>query len=183
VRPAAPARFGPQKTQFMPRFSQFSRWTIEQDFGFATLQSFARPFAPARRSESPTLLQFRPKDSIMRIASVLTLIAAAAVSSAASAAPANTNVDATVAKVAVSAHGTYKPSQSELEDVRGTYALEDGRTLLVNARQNHLYADLGGGRIEIVPVARNAFASRDDAVRVVFNSSDDPTEVKVSTAQ
>jgi hypothetical protein len=119
----------------------------------------------------------------MRIASVLTLIAAAAVSSAASAAPANNNVDATVAKVAVNAHGTYKPSPSELAGVQGGYALEDGRTLLVSARQNHLYADLGGGRIEIVPVARNSFASRDDAVRVVFNGSDAPTEVKVSTAQ
>ncbi|MGZ5199326.1 MAG: hypothetical protein ACXWC4_06095 [Telluria sp.] len=119
----------------------------------------------------------------MRIASVLTLIAAAAVSFTASAAPANTNVETSVASVAVSAHGTYKLSQSELAGVPGDYSLEDGRTLRVTAHQRHLYADLDGNRTEIVPVARNSFASRDDAVRLVFNSSAAPTDVTVSTAK
>jgi hypothetical protein len=122
------------------------------------------------------------KDFIMRIASVLTLIATAAVSFTASAAPANTNVDTNVASVAVAAHH-YKPSQSELAGVQGAYSLQDGRTLYVTAHQRHLYAELGDTKTEIVPVARNSFASADDAVRLVFNSSDAPTDVKVSTAQ
>jgi hypothetical protein len=119
----------------------------------------------------------------MRIASALTLIAAATVSFAASAAPANTTVDTNVASVAVAGHGNYKLSQSEMAGVQGSYALEDGRTLRVTARQNHLYAELGDTKTEILPVKRNSFASADDAVRLVFNSSDAPTDVKVSTAQ
>jgi hypothetical protein len=119
----------------------------------------------------------------MRIASALTLIAAAAVSFTASAAPASTNVDTNVASVSVAAHGTYKMSQSELHGVQGAYALEDGRTLHVTAHQRHLYAELGNTKTEIVPTGRNVFASADDAVRLVFNSSDAPTDVKVSTAQ
>jgi hypothetical protein len=122
---------------------------------------------------------FDQKEFIMRIASVLTLIATAAVSFTASAAPANTNVDTSVASVAVSAKA-YKPSHSELVGVQGAYALEDGRTLRVTTSHQHVYAELGDTKTELVPVARNKYASRDDAMRLVFNSSDD---VKLSTAQ
>lgn len=118
----------------------------------------------------------------MRIASALTLIAAAAVSFSASAAPASTNVDTSMNSVPVSAHSAYKLSQTEISGLQGTYSLEDGRTLRVTAHQQHLYADIDGNRTEIVPVARDRFASADDALRLVFNSSEAPTDVTVSTA-
>jgi hypothetical protein len=165
----------------MPRFPQFRRQPVEQKKAMATLSSFARPFEPPGEIERPTVLQFRPKDSIMRIASVLTLIAATAVSFTASAAPANSNVEAGVNTVPVSAHGSYKVQPSELAGVQGAYALEDGRTLRVTAHRHHLYAELGATRTELIPVAPNKFASNDDSVRVAFNGSDEPTEVKVST--
>lgn len=117
----------------------------------------------------------------MRIASVLALIAAAGVSLCASAAPANTNVDTSMASVPVNGHTRFPMSQAEISGVQGTYELEDGRTLRVTARQQHVYAELDGARTEVVPVAHNRFASADDAVRLVFNSSVAPTDVKVST--
>jgi hypothetical protein len=83
----------------------------------------------------------------------------------------------------VAAHGTYKLSQPELAAVQGSYSLQDGRTLRVSVHQRHLYAELGDTKTEILPTGRNAFASADDAVRLVFNNSDAPTDVKVSTAQ
>ena len=117
----------------------------------------------------------------MRIASALTLIAAAAASFSASAAPASTNVDASMTSVPVSAHSDYRLSPTEMAGLHGSYALEDGRTLHVSGHGQHLYADIDGNRTEIVPVARARFASADDSVRLVFNSSEAPTEVKVST--
>jgi hypothetical protein len=116
----------------------------------------------------------------MRIASALTLIAAAAVSFSASAAPASTNVDTSVSTVAVSAHSGVSLSQADLDGVTGSYALQDGRTLRVTSEHRRLYAELGNKHTELVALSPNSFASRDDAVRLVFNSSDVPTEVKVS---
>jgi hypothetical protein len=52
------ARFGPGKTHFMPRFSQFSRSAVEQWLAIATLSSFARPFEPPGEIERPTLSNF-----------------------------------------------------------------------------------------------------------------------------
>jgi hypothetical protein len=116
----------------------------------------------------------------MRIKHALTLIGAAAVSFAASAAPAHGNTQA-VAAVNVTASAThYNPTYSELEGVKGAYVLADGRTLRVSGNNYRLYAEVDGQKTEIVPVAANTFASRDDGLRLVFNDSDLVTDVKVS---
>lgn len=115
----------------------------------------------------------------MRIKYALTLIAAAAVSFSASAAPANSPSVAAVNVTATATH--YIPTHSEVDSVKGSYALADGRTLRVSGNNYHLYAEVGGQKTEIVPVAPNSFASRDDELRLVFDDSHLGSEVKVST--
>lgn len=116
----------------------------------------------------------------MRIAHVLTLIGAAALSLAAAAEPA-ANIDSTMSSVNI-ARGAYKLHSSDLKAVQGTYALEDGRVLRVSADQHKLYAEVDGVKTELFKVGGARFASRDDALRVSFDTADSvANEVTVST--
>lgn len=118
----------------------------------------------------------------MRIAQVLTLIGTAALSFAASAEPASVNTEASMTAVNV-ARATYRLHDSDLKAVQGLYALEDGRTLRVSAEQRKLYAEVDGHKSEIVKIGRAKFASRDDAVRVSFDTADSvANDVQVSLA-
>lgn len=118
----------------------------------------------------------------MRMTHVLALAAAATVSLSASAAPAATNVDATVNVSAPAIHASYRLDPSQFKAVQGAYALEDGRTLHVTADHRKLYAEVDGEKTEIVPVAPNRFASRDDAMRLNFNSDSLATDVTMNVA-
>ncbi|GAB3429281.1 hypothetical protein NX773_09600 [Massilia solisilvae] len=117
----------------------------------------------------------------MRLTHVLTLAAAATVSLSASAAPA-ANVDATVNVSAPAIRASYRLDPSQFKAVQGAYALEDGRTLHVTADHRKLYAEVDGEKTEIVPVAPNRFASRDDAMRLAFNSDSLATDVTMNVA-
>jgi hypothetical protein len=118
----------------------------------------------------------------MRIHHVLTLIGAAALSLSAAAAPApgDANSSASIASVQVTADSGYRLRPAEIASVQGTYALNDGSTLHVTADHRKLYADVNGQRTEIVAKAPNVFASRDDAIRLVFDPSISSYDVKLS---
>jgi hypothetical protein len=108
---------------------------------------------------------------IMRIAHVLTLAAAAAISFPASAADgisamaSSADVSTTVP---VTARSIYKLNRLDYQRVQGAYQLEDGRVLRVSTAYGKLFAELDGKRSEVLATGPNQFASRDDAVRVRF---------------
>jgi hypothetical protein len=124
--------------------------------------------------------QIDQRIDIMRNQFVLALLATT-LSGAAFAAPeANQDMDrAAMASVPV-VGSTYKLSRFDYDGVQGTYALDDGRHLRVTARQRKLYAEIGSTSAEIVPVAQNRFATRDDSLRVTFDQIPYATEVRVS---
>jgi hypothetical protein len=113
----------------------------------------------------------------MRIAHVLTLIGAAALSLSAAAEPAN--IDSTASSMATV--NVTRMRSSDVKAVLGTYALEDGRTLRVSTEQRKLYAELDGAKKEIFKVDDAKFASRDDALRVSFDAGSVSSAVTVST--
>jgi hypothetical protein len=120
----------------------------------------------------------------MRIQHTLSLIAAATLSLSALAAPpaAGTEAgDSAMPSVHVVGGASYKLRPIEFEGVQGAYALADGRTLHVSGARHKLYADLGQAKFEIVPVAQNVFASRDDALRLAFDQIPFATEVTLSS--
>ncbi|GAB3468588.1 hypothetical protein GCM10027321_37080 [Massilia terrae] len=119
----------------------------------------------------------------MRTAHVLTLIAAAAASFSASAAPsAANNIDTSMNQVAVTASAYHKPTEGDMASLQGSYQLADGRTLRVSSMGTRLYAEVGDTRTEILSVGPNKYASRNDALRLTFDNGDFPVNVLVSTA-
>lgn len=119
----------------------------------------------------------------MRIQHTLALIGAATLSLSAFAASSPSNAE-TGSPAMSSVHvvaASYKLRPIEFEGVQGAYALADGRTLRVSSARRKLYAELGQARFEIVPVAHNMFASRDDAVRLAFDQIPFATEVTLSS--
>jgi hypothetical protein len=116
----------------------------------------------------------------MRIAHVLTLIGAAAVSFTAAAAPTANNLDTSMNQVSVTGTTFHKVTEGDMASLQGAYQLADGRTLRVSSMGTRLYAEVGDTRTEILSVGPNKYASRNDALRVTFNNDDYPTEVVVS---
>jgi hypothetical protein len=118
----------------------------------------------------------------MRIHHVLTLIGAAALSLSAAAAPASGDVttSTSVASVQITADSGYKLRASEFNGVQGNYDLADGTTLRVIGDHRKLYAEVNGERKEIVAKSAHVFASRDDAIRLVFEDNITSYDVKLS---
>lgn len=122
----------------------------------------------------------------MRTKYALTLVAAATVSFAACAAPADTSAVASApvssmdsANVLASTRN-YTLTHSQSDSVKGAYLLKDGRKLQVSGTVSHLYAKVGNQKmIEIVQVAPNVYVSRDDALRLEFSDGDSAYDVKV----
>jgi hypothetical protein len=118
----------------------------------------------------------------MRNQFVLALFAAS-LSGAAFAAPgANQDMErAAMASVpVVGSTATYKLSSTYFDGVRGVYELSDGRRLHVTLEHDKLYADVGRGKTQIVPVAPNRFATRDDSLRLAFDQIPFASEVTLS---
>jgi hypothetical protein len=101
----------------------------------------------------------------------LALLASATLSGAAFAAPgADNNIErAPAAAAAVCSIAPYQMKAAELDGVAGEFSLSDGRRLTVTARYGKLFAKIGGTRTEIVAVAQNRFASRDDKLQLEFD--------------
>jgi hypothetical protein len=120
----------------------------------------------------------------MRMPHVLTLIGAAALSSAAFAAPGSVTPDAgSTAMASVAVVGSaYKLRPFEFDGVQGVYALSDGRLLRVSGEQRKLYAAIGNGRSEMVPVAQNVFVAPGDGLKLTFDQIPFATAVSVTPA-
>ena len=121
----------------------------------------------------------------MRIHPTLALIGATALSLPAFAADSlNTGAASAPAlpDVHIVANASYKLSPIEFDGVQGTYALDDGRTLHVSSAHRRLYAELGKDRVEIVPLARNVFASRDRELELRFDQIPFATNVTLAQA-
>jgi len=82
--------------------------------------------------------------------------------------------------VPVVGNAHYKLRPFEFDGVQGAYALADGRTLRISSAHRRLYAELGTTRTEIVAVAQNVFASRDDSMHLQFDQIPFATEVTLS---
>lgn len=119
----------------------------------------------------------------MRKQFVLALLATATLSGAAFAAPgANQDMErAAMASVPVVGSGaTYKLRLGDFDGVQGVYMLSDGRRLHVTLEHRKLFADVGRGKTEIVPVAQNRFATRDDSLHLAFDQLPFANEVTLS---
>jgi hypothetical protein len=65
---------------------------------------------------------------------------------------------------------TYKPRPAEIDDVVGTYKLDNGATLKVKMERRRLYAELGQrGMTEMVPVGEYRYVSPDQRMTFEFN--------------
>lgn len=121
----------------------------------------------------------------MRIKLPLALLAVAAVPVCAFAAPAANQDAGSGAMTSVPVVATtsiYKLRPFEFDGVQGMYGLDDGRVLKVSARHRKLYAAIGDHNAEIVPIAPNTFATRDQSMTVRFNEIPFATDVTVSMA-
>ncbi|TFW34672.1 hypothetical protein [Massilia horti] len=121
----------------------------------------------------------------MRNKLTLALLVAAAVPAFAFAAPAdNQNAvnDAITSVPVVASTSAYKLRPFEFDGVQGVYGLDDGRVLKVKAKHRKLYATIGDDNAEIVPIAPNTFATRDNAMMLRFNEIPFATDVTVSMA-
>jgi len=118
----------------------------------------------------------------MRITHVLTMIAAAAASFSAAAAPAAVSSTSAIATVPVAGQSAVKKLKpAEYARLQGLYQLSDGRFLEVTMDNGKLYAEVvGGKKAEIVHTGPTRFVSRDDALRIVFDSVPYPMNVNVS---
>jgi hypothetical protein len=114
----------------------------------------------------------------MRIAHVLTLIGAAALSLSAAAEPVNADTGASTMPTVNVAHN--KLHAEDVNAVLGTYALDDGRMLRVSTEHRKLYAEVNGVKKELVKVGGAKFASRDDALRVSFDTGSIGNDVTLS---
>jgi hypothetical protein len=122
----------------------------------------------------------------MRTQFVPILLAAATLSASAFAAPANTQDlgNAALASVpVVGSSATYKLRPFEFDGVQGVYPLADGRNLRITTEHRKLYAQIGAEKSEIVPVAQNRFATRDDSLRLEFDQVPFATAVTLSQAR
>jgi hypothetical protein len=53
-------------------------------------------------------------------------------------------------------------------DVCGTYKLSNGRSLRVSFESNRLYAAIGNGKKELLPIADNVYVTRDGSMKLTF---------------
>lgn len=114
----------------------------------------------------------------MRTKYILALIGAALVATSASAAP-NFTEKNNISSIAVLGKVGAKQNPASYSRVPGMYQLDDGRVLEVTLEDRKLFAHLGNAKVEILQSGPNSFASRDDALRVAFDSVGYPVDVTV----
>jgi hypothetical protein len=65
---------------------------------------------------------------------------------------------------------TYKPRPAEIDDVIGTYKLDNGATLKVSVKRHRLYAELGPrSATEMVPVGEYRYVAPGQRMTIEFN--------------
>jgi hypothetical protein len=63
----------------------------------------------------------------------------------------------------------WKPTTFEVEQMRGTFKLSNGREMSFMNRRARLYAEFDGRMEEMLPVAKNTFVTRDSHTRIAFD--------------
>lgn len=116
----------------------------------------------------------------MRIPHVLAFAAAAALSVSAFAAPSGSTTpagDAANTVLVQAVQHTHKLTLDEARAMRGTYRLDDGRTLVLTSTRSKLFAEFDGRREELLPVAETRFVSRDSGAELTFDRMPFASEV------
>jgi predicted heme/steroid binding protein len=122
----------------------------------------------------------------MRIHPVLAFVGAATLSLSACAEPVVVSPTAaanSTVLVQANANPAYKPAPGEVQDMKGAFHLEDGRTLTLSNNGNKVFAELDGKREELLPVAENRFRGRESGTGVTFNRVPFGDEVVVTPAR
>ena len=120
----------------------------------------------------------------MRIHHILACAAAAALSLPAFADPSIARSPA-ITGTAPAQHApqsTYRLNRDDAHHMRGTYLLEDGRTVAITSEGGKLFADLDGKREELVQVDWTKFVSRDTGARLAFDHVPYADEVVLNQA-
>lgn len=71
----------------------------------------------------------------------------------------------------------------EAQRMKGTFKLDDGRTLVLTDSRNRLYAELDGKREELVKVGEKGFVARDSGTRLTFDQVPFASEVVLNSAR
>ena len=105
----------------------------------------------------------------MRIQQFLAFIGAATLSISALAQTSNADQSSTVTvQGGKSVVNRLTPYEAEI--MKGSFAMEDGRTLRISHRSAKLYAELGGGkREELIPVGQDRFVGSESGNQVAFD--------------
>jgi hypothetical protein len=123
---------------------------------------------------------------IMRIHLVLACLGAATLSLSACAEPVVVSPTAaanSTVLVEANANPAYKPAPGEVQDIKGAFRLEDGRTLTLSNNRNKVFAELDGKREELLPVAENRFIGRDSGTGVAISRVPFADEVVVTPSR
>jgi len=118
----------------------------------------------------------------MRIHQFLAFIGAATLSLSALADPSVAGTLAVAGTAHNGAQPTYHLDRNDARHMRGTYLLDDGRTVVIVNEGGKLFADLDGKREELVRVDWAKFESRDSGARLSFNRIPYADEVVVNQA-
>lgn len=116
----------------------------------------------------------------MRLSAIALFAAATAVSFASSAAPQDNPKDVVEVRAAQPKKVFIDPLM--YQNMQGSYALDDGRTLRVTGKSRRLYADLGQGQQEIVHVGRDRFEAIGTDLSVRFEGGTLPHTVHLKDA-
>jgi hypothetical protein len=118
----------------------------------------------------------------MRIKPVLAFLGAAALSTAAFAAPAPVSVSPDGSTVTV--HGdtspVYRLSAAQAEDTNGAFRLQDGRVLRLTSRYTKVYMEVDGKREELLPLSSTEFVAAQSGDRIALDRADYAGNVKLT---
>jgi hypothetical protein len=113
---------------------------------------------------------------------VLAFFGAAALSTAAFAAPAPVSVspDGSTVTVYGDTSPVYRLSPGQAQDTNGAFRLQDGRVLRLTSRYNKVYMEVDGKREELLPLSATEFVSAQSGDRVALDNADYAGNVKLT---
>lgn len=118
----------------------------------------------------------------MRIKQVLAFLGAAALSTAAFAAPAPVSLSTDGSTVTI--HGdtspVYRLSPGQAEEKSGAFRLEDGRVLRLTSQYNKVYMEVDGKREQLLPLSPTEFVAASSGDRVALDRADYAGNVKLT---
>jgi hypothetical protein len=118
----------------------------------------------------------------MRIQQVLAFLGAAALSTAAFAAPApvSLSTDGSTVTVYGDTSPVYRLSPGQAQDTNGVFRLQDGRVLRLTSRYTKVYMEVDGKREELLPLSSTEFVAAQSGDRVALDKADYAGNVKLT---